>query len=196
MGRVVEVMIRAIIFDCFGVVLVDTFDLVYQRFGGDVAADKEFIIQTLYDSNSGRIPSSISVFAKHLGVSDDIWRQAIGDGSTINQDVLDYALELRKKYKTAMLSNIGSGGLERMFEPGLLSKYFEVSVASGDIGFAKPEPQAYEITADRLGVRLNECIFIDDRQDYVDGAIGVGMQALLFTSTQQLKRDLVDILKR
>ncbi|CAN5458149.1 HAD family phosphatase [soil metagenome] len=187
-------MIKAIIFDCFGVIRIDAFDAAYQRFGGDVSADKEFILQTLYDSNSGRIPSSIPVFAKRLGISPEVWKEAIDSGSTLNQDVLDYALELREIYKVGMLSNIGSGGLERMFEPGLLDIYFDAWVASGDIGCAKPEAQAYEITAGRLGVRLNEAVFIDDRQEYVDGAVSVGMSAILFTSISQLKKDLGVIL--
>lgn len=187
-------MIKAIIFDCFGVIRIDAFDAAYQRFGGDVAADREFILQTLYDSNSGKIPQSAPVIAEHLGIEPNVWRQAINDGSTLNQDVLDYALTLRKKYKVGMLSNIGNGGLKKMFDDGFLDTYFDVSVASGDIGFAKPEPEAYEIAADRLDVRLDECVFIDDRQEYVDGAIAVGMQAVLFTATKQLEIDLGVIL--
>lgn len=187
-------MIKAIIFDCFGVVRIDAFDAAYQSFGGDVAADQKFIKETMYASNAGHIPSSIPVIAAHLDVDPELWRKAVDEGSTLNQEVLDYVLELRKTYKTAMLSNIGSGGLQRMFEPGLLNKYFEVSVASGEIGYAKPEPEAYEIVADMLSMRLDECVFIDDRQDYVDGANAVGMRAVLFTSTKQLKTDLSGIL--
>ena len=187
-------MIKAIIFDCFGVIRIDAFDAAYQHFGGDVATDREFIKQTMYASHAGHIPSSVPVIAAHLGVDPKVWQQAVDSGSTLNQEVLDYTLELRKTYKTAMLSNLGSGGLQRMFEPGMLDKYFEVSVASGDIGYAKPEAGAYEYVADKLDVRLDECVFIDDRQDYVDGATAIGMKAILFSSTRQLKHDLNAIL--
>lgn len=183
-------MIKAIIFDCFGVVLVDVFDSVYTRYGGDIVKDRKFIAQALYESGSGKIASLGPVIAERLGIDENDWVKAITEGSTLNQPLLDYVAELRKQYKTGMLSNIGIGGLESMFEKGLLDKYFEVSVASGDIGFAKPEPEAYEITAERLGVRLYECVFIDDRQPYVDGATAVGMKALLFTSLEKLKQDL------
>ena len=187
-------MIKAIIFDCFGVIRIDAFDAAYQRYGGDVVKDHEFIMQTLYNSNSGLISSSAEVVAERLGITADEWRRAIDEGSTLNQNVLDYAMELRKKYKTAMLSNIGKGGLERMFELGLLDVYFDLAVGSGDIGYAKPDAQAYEYIADKLQVRLDECIFIDDRQEYVDGARAIGMHAILFVSYNQLKTNLSELL--
>lgn len=189
-------MIKAIIFDCFGVIRIDTFDAAYQSFGGDIMNDREFIMQTLHSSNSGKITSSADVIAEHLAISPSEWRKAIDEGSTLNQDVLDYALELRKNYKTAMLSNIGKGGLERMFEPGLLDIYFDLAVGSGDIGYAKPDAQAYEFVADKLQVRLDECVFIDDRQEYIDGARAIGMHSILFRSYEQFKIELTKILER
>ncbi len=187
-------MIKAIIFDCFGVVRVDALQTAYEALGGDFAADRDFIVSTVDSASKGTIPSSLPVIAENLGVSVDVWQQALTSGSTLNQPVLDYAKELRNSYKTAMLTNIGTGGVERMFEPGFLDAYFDVVVASGDIGFAKPEPQAYEITAERLEVRLDECVFIDDRPEYVEGARAVGMQAVVFIATEKLKKDLAKIL--
>jgi len=76
----------------------------------------------------------------------------------------------------------------------VLDTYFDAVVASGDIGFAKPEARAYETVADMLDVRLDECVFIDDREIYVEGANAVGMKGVLFTSLKQLKQDLSGIL--
>jgi FMN phosphatase YigB (HAD superfamily) len=187
-------MIKAIIFDCFGVIRVDYLFAAYESLGGDVAADRDFIIRTVDAASAGRIPSSIPILAEKLGVADKVWMDANMSGSTINQDLLDYVLELRKSYKTAMLTNIGIGGVERIFKPNFLDAYFEIIVSSGDIGFAKPEPEAYEITAQMLGVRLDECVFIDDRQPYVDGALAVGMESILYSSNKQLEADLSAIL--
>lgn len=187
-------MIKAIIFDCFGVIRIDSLVAAYQELGGDFAADREFLVSVIDAANAGKIPSSSPLIAEKLGVSAAVWVNANQTASTLNQEVLDYALELRKTYKTAMLSNISAGSLERWFEPGVLQKYFDVSVASGDIGYAKPEAQAYIVTADRLGVRADECVFIDDRQEYVDGATAIGMRALLFLSAKQLQHNLRKLL--
>jgi HAD superfamily hydrolase (TIGR01509 family) len=59
---------------------------------------------------------------------------------------------------------------------------------------AKPEPEAYEITADRLGVRLEECVMIDDRLELCEGAQAVGMKAIMYKGLKQLKTDLESLL--
>jgi len=50
----------------------------------------------------------------------------------------------------------------------------------------KPEPAIYRLLESRFGLRLNECIFIDDSQPNVDAAIDLGMQAVHFTGYDNL----------
>jgi FMN phosphatase YigB (HAD superfamily) len=187
-------MIKAIIFDCFGVVRTDALDDAYRSVGGDPDKDRAFIRETLEAANSGKIPRSIPVIAAHLGISDDEWFGAIKSFSSTNTELLAYAQGLRKKYKVSMLSNISKGGLAWHFEPGFLEQYFDDVVESGAIGVAKPEARAYEIAADRLDVRLDECVFIDDRQEYIEGAQAVGMQTILYTSFKDFKTKLNKLL--
>lgn len=42
----------------------------------------------------------------------------------------------------------------------------------------KPEPRAYELMAERLGVRVEDCVFIDDQPGNLAGAAAVGMQGV------------------
>nr|MDQ3093633.1 HAD-IA family hydrolase [bacterium] len=86
------------------------------------------------------------------------------------------------------------GRLPQIFGEGFLENYFEEIIASGDIGYAKPEANAYEYVADKLGVRLDECVFTDDRPEYIEGAIGVGMLTILYSNFEQFKKDLAEIL--
>lgn len=189
-------MIKAIIFDCFGVVRVDATNNAYAKLGGYPNRDEEFIRDIIFRVNSGQISNGAALIAQRLGTSEEQWRNTVKASSDIDQAVLDYAKSLRQKYKTAMLSNIGAGGLERWFEPGELEKYFDVVVGSGDIGFAKPEHQAYEIVAERLGVRLDECVMIDDRLEFCEGARAVGMQAILYQDFVGFKTELEALLAK
>lgn len=175
--------------------MTDGFDEAYRRVGGDPELDQEFIKSVMYESDVGNIPSSLPVIAEHLGISTEQWSQAVNRDRGINYDLLEYIKELKKDYKIAMLSNIGSAGVRRFFPDGLLEQHFDPIIESGVIGFAKPEPRAYEVTVDRLGVRLDECIFTDDRQDYVDGAIAVGMKAVLYQNLDKFKKDLGQLLE-
>lgn len=188
-------MIRAIIFDCFGVVYGDNFDSVWVGLGGDLERDQEFIKNTFNESHTGRITSSASVFAKHLGVSEEEFRRANDEGRGIDRSMLAFIKGLRRDYKIGMLSNIGSGGLGKYIPRETLDEHFDVVVESAQIGFAKPEPNSYGITADKLGVRLGECVFIDDRQEYVEGAVAVGMKAILYENLPRLKEELERILQ-
>jgi FMN phosphatase YigB (HAD superfamily) len=187
-------MVKAIIFDCFGVIRVDATNIAYKKLGGDTEKDYQFIRDIIAKSNAGLIPSAAPAFAKRLGVSEEKWRETVSQSSVIDYEILEYIKKLRKNYKTAMLSNVIKGGLEIWFEPGFLEEYFDVCVASGDVGFAKPEPQAYEIVADELSARLEECVMIDDRLELCEGAVAVGMRAIMYKDLKQLKKDLNQLL--
>jgi len=183
-----------VIFDCFGVVYDDNFADVWKKFGGDLKKDKKLIHDTFHESNSGKIPSATTVFAKHFGVSEEEYQKVNDEGRDVNKELLVYIIELKNAYKTAMLTNIGVDGVSRYVSVDIQKEHFDVVVESARVGFAKPEARAYEITADRLGVRLDECIFIDDRTEYCEGATSIGMKALLYTDLEKLKKDMESIL--
>lgn len=191
MGR----MIKAIIFDCFGVVITDNIDGAYSKMGGDPAKDREFIAKIMNDANKDKIAGSVPAIAERLGVEAEAWREASSAGRENNHELLAYTKELKTHYKIAMLTNVGSGGVRRFFDEGFLEQFFDPIVESGMIGFAKPEPQAYEIAAERLGLRTDECVFVDDRQEYVEGAQAVGMESILYQSFAGFKHKLEEVIK-
>jgi HAD superfamily hydrolase (TIGR01509 family) len=51
-------------------------------------------------------------------------------------------------------------------------------VDAAEIGVRKPEPEAYEMAADALGVAPNLVVFLDDTPECVEGARAVGMHAI------------------
>ena len=66
---------------------------------------------------------------------------------------------------------------------------------SFEIGKAKPSPDAYKFVLKELSVKPDEAVFIDDKQENVDGARAVGMHAICFHDAVQLQRDLDKIYK-
>ena len=183
-------MIRALIFDCFGVIRHDNIRPAYRHFGGDVEKDNQFIIDTVAAANRGMIPNSGVVFAEKLGVSHAEWERVCHEIGALDQELLDHILGLRARYKIGLLSNVSRGGLQRWFTPEELTRYFDYAIGSGDVGHVKPEPAIYELTAERLGVEPSQCVMIDDRQTFCDGAVAAGMQAIQYVDLPQLKREL------
>jgi HAD superfamily hydrolase (TIGR01509 family) len=185
-------MTKAIIFDCFGVLITDPLELMIAPLKSTQPDIVKQIVAVVTAANRGIIDTDTSrdSVATLLGVTPDEYVHRMKSLEVKNTELLDLIMELRQVYKTAMLSNVSKQGLEARFSLEDQAKYFDVVVASGVIGYAKPEAEAYGITADRLGVRLDECIMVDDREDYCEGARSVGMQAILYQSAPQLTGDL------
>ena len=187
-------MIKAILFDCFGVVYMDHFEKVYAHFGGDAEKEEAEIYQALFDISKGTL-NEYDFLANRFGVTRKQWDEVSAQLSGFNKNLLKYIVELRKRYRVGMLSNVGTEGLEEFMDYGVLEAHFDVICESAKIGFAKPEARAYEISADKLGVRLDECVFTDDRPPYIEGAQAVGMHTILFKSTEQFIADLEELLQ-
>lgn len=188
-------MIKAVIFDLFGVLVTDALEALVVELRATQPEVAEQVVRSVVASNAGTIThdASRAAIAKLLGITPEEYAQRIRGGEARNQELFDYILELRQVYKTALLSNAGTKSLEVRFAPGELDKYFDAVVVSAVIGYAKPEARAYEITTEKLGVLFNECVMIDDREEYLVGARGVGMQAILYRTLPQLRQDLATL---
>ena len=185
-------MIQAIIFDCFGVVISDALTVMCHERLRNRPADVHKIWRLIEQTNKGLMTSneSSTEIGKIFGLSISEYRSQLSQGEQKDQQLLNYISELRNDFNTAMLSNVGVGSLARRFDPGELEHYFDVIVASGEIGFAKPEARAYEIVAERLGLRCDECLFTDDRLIYIEGAQAIGMHTIQYQSLPQFKAEL------
>ena len=189
-------MIKAIIFDCFGVVIADGLEAILLRREKEDPSLREFVKGLIRKSNRGlttprEVHEQIGV---RLGITAEQWREQIYAGETRNEPLIELIPTLRRNYKTALLSNVGKGSLKHRFSDEELKRLFDVVVASGEIGFAKPDPEIYLFTAQKLGVLPEECVFIDDRSPLAQGAAEVGMQAVLYTTFEQLQEDLKKVL--
>jgi HAD superfamily hydrolase (TIGR01509 family) len=69
-----------------------------------------------------------------------------------------------------------------------------VVVISYEVGCAKPEPRIFEIALDRLGVAPSHALFVDDREENIEGARRLGIETFHFTgadSVEALKKRMV-----
>lgn len=80
--------------------------------------------------------------------------------------------------KTAIVSNCSSEEV-KVLKQSVLFQYFDEAVLSYEVNMQKPYPEIYEEAAKRLGVGLEECIFVGDGgSSELDGARNVGMKAV------------------
>ncbi|NHN55005.1 HAD family phosphatase [Calidifontibacter sp. DB0510] len=69
---------------------------------------------------------------------------------------------------------------------------FDDIVVSGEEGVVKPDPEIYEVLAERLQhvAGLEDCVFIDDSLANVQGAMLAGLDAVQFTDPDTLRSEL------
>ncbi len=103
----------------------------------------------------------------------------------------DLLASLQGRYRLAILSNTSRRDFAgyvaaRRGLPGL----FEVVVSSAEVGVAKPEPAAYLITLDRLGIHPEQALFVDDLPRNTAAAEALGIPSIVFTGPEALRAEL------
>lgn len=61
---------------------------------------------------------------------------------------------------------------------------------SCEIGVEKPDPMAFELLLKELNLAASQIVFIDDKCENVEAAKMLGLDAILFESEEQLRKDL------
>lgn len=189
-------MIKAIIFDCFGVLVGRGFEETYRIAGGIPEDDRQFIDDTLGQANLGMISEDTfhSSMASKLGISQGQWLQAITKAEQPNSELLEYIKSLHGPYKTAILSNANRGVVESRVGDEWIKQCFDTIVVSADVGMIKPDPEIYKYTAEKLGVKLSECVFADDKQVFLEPAASLGMGVLRYQDFAKFKIELEALL--
>ncbi len=73
--------------------------------------------------------------------------------------------------------------------------FFDVKVFSCIEGVIKPDRKIYEITLKKLGVKPEEVVFVDDKEENVKAAQDIGINTILFKNSEQFKKELFLLLK-
>jgi FMN phosphatase YigB (HAD superfamily) len=187
--------IKAIIFDCFGVLVTDARTALKYDFPSLIRQIDDLDHQVVYGLLSRQ--QFISALAALIGMPPD-QIEAKYWGSSVRVTSVNSWMNLLKQsgqYKIGLLSNVGRGFFESYFSEAEKNQLFDAVVLSNEVGIAKPEVAAFQMIADKLGVKLSECVMIDDTHLNIEAATGAGMQGVWFISTQQAIDDLNSILQ-
>jgi|JRYG01.1.fsa_nt_gb HAD superfamily hydrolase (TIGR01509 family) len=186
-------MIKAIIFDCFGVLYIHSRHLLTEHF---IDNQKEFD-DLFLQYNYGHIhPDEYVQKLSELSgrPTEEMKKFVIGD-HVFNEPLYNFLLTLKPNYKIGLLSNIGRGWIQNFFDEHQLHDVFDAVVLSGDEGVTKPHPQIYELMSERIGANVNECIMIDDLPENVAGADAAGMKGIVYGNLRQMTKELEELLR-
>ena len=88
--------------------------------------------------------------------------------------------------RVALLSNAGFD-FASPFRFSPMARFFERMFVSAELGLLKPDPRIFEEVARELGITPAEMVFIDNKQENVDGAAALGISVHLFTTAEDLR---------
>lgn len=188
-------MIKAIIFDCFGVLVTSSYEPFKANYlNGDPELIKKFMdVENRSSRGEISLEEAESEFAELAGLSFQETADILTDNPR-NAILLRYiSQELKNKFKISMLSNVADDRIEELFEPHDI-EMFDDMVLSFQVELAKPDTRIYQLAADRLGIRPDECIFVDDNQGYCTEAANLGMKTVVYSNFKQAKKEIEDIL--
>ena len=95
-----------------------------------------------------------------------------------------------KKIPVALLTNAVPEFRSVIEQTVPIYELFDVIVDSSEVGYRKPNPEIYQLTADRLGVSAGKCLMVDDLEHNVSGAERIGMTGLLFEDATQTSLEI------
>ncbi len=136
----------------------------------------------LFSAKVGRqyTPAQIEEF-RRLDV--DFWMD-------FDQPMIDWIRSLRAaRIKVGLISNLPYDLGEHLRKEKFY-ELFDHATLSYEQRCVKPDSPIYLECCHGLGVEPSQALFLDDREPNTQGAIAVGMNALLFESRQKLAADL------
>ncbi|CAN5390148.1 HAD family phosphatase [soil metagenome] len=185
-------MIKAIIFDCFGVLYPHSSGNFFDKY------------KDLFDSNPGIIDDlnlqidlgkiNRTQFFEGLEKVTKIPALSIKDEFDSEQHspdlkLVDIIKKLKTKYKIALLSNAGEEEIGIIYRDKVAA-LFEVKTISYDVGFVKPSEEIYLECLKNLGVEPNDALFVDDSMINIEAARKLGIQTLVYPDFGVIPQDL------
>ncbi|HVO83047.1 MAG TPA: HAD family phosphatase [Syntrophobacteria bacterium] len=198
-------MIKAVIFDFGRVISAQKPPSLFHTYERDLGLAPDTLNPIMFQSEAWR---EALLGRKTI---EEFW-QAIGPGlglkaaaeieafhrryhadEAVDEGVLRLIHRLHGRYKLAVLSN-SPPGLARWLDSWQILDLFHVVFCSGDEGIVKPDPKAFARTLERLEVKPEEGLFIDDTPEHVYAARALGLRGVVFTTAERLEEELTDLL--
>jgi putative hydrolase of the HAD superfamily len=187
-------MIRAVIFDYFDTLLITGAKGFYESQGINYNNPQIVEIDNLLNSRQISLDEYYQRLAEETGLkAADI---ISNNQKTVNRPLMNYIKKnLFRKYKLAILSNVSSQASITKHLSAEELAMFDYLGMSWQTGFLKPDERAYLDVTERLAVKANQSVFVDDRLQYCQVAAKLGMKVVLYDNFADFVRQMEQILE-
>jgi putative hydrolase of the HAD superfamily len=126
-------------------------------------------------------------------IGQETFYRIYNDVFSLNPPILDLLNKLKSNHIMILLSNTDVehfGFIKKKFPEIFL---FDEYVLSYEIGCLKPDPNIYMMALKKAGVRADECVFLDDLEQNIEGAQRLGMNTILYGPQTDLEAKLLQM---
>jgi putative hydrolase of the HAD superfamily len=197
-----DMMIKGIILDYGGVLIDDTDAPAYRQisklFNRDYASVQSAVEEALPNLQTSKINEKefwARVFEK-LGIRKDasgferFWIESYKKNLHSKEGMESLVERLKAAgYKLGVLSNTEPSHAEFNWKRGAFIN-FDAVVLSCEVGMRKPDDRTYRMALGKIDLKPEECVFIDDKKEYLIPARKIGLKTILFRNPSQLEKDL------
>ena len=171
-------MIRAIAFDCFGVILNDYGHNWVDSSGLAPQAQAE-VHRLFRERDLGQLDGDeyYAHVAKVAGIDAAVLKAKEHGVAPLEPMLLSYIKnDLAKRYELYVASNASASLLTELLHQDGFDGIFKQVFVSSEMGVVKPRPEFYAKLLATVDVPAAEILFVDDRKPNADAAVSAGMQ--------------------
>jgi epoxide hydrolase-like predicted phosphatase len=187
-------MIKAIIFDCFGVLTQDGWKVFLDSLNDEAAKASARSLNHQYDAGQISLEKFLEGVKQATGRDYDIINSARSSEGAKNTVLIEYIRQLKQDYKIGILSNVATNWVRDYLLTEDEQALFDTMVFSFEAGTTKPDPKIYQTVLEQLDVKPEEAVFTDDAHHYCEAARQLGMKAILYEDFDSFKRQLEPLL--
>ena len=197
----VQSPVEAVVFDVGGVFLDWDPRHLYRKLFAD-EAEMEFFLAEIcspawhapHDRGVSTAASCDELASRHPQFSELIWAWSTRSEEMIGAIDAGSVEVLRAVRETGMpcyaLTNMEAETYPLRLKRFPFLGWFDGTVVSGREGVAKPEPAVFMRLLDRFGLKSRTTLMIDDTKENLEAASRLGIQTVLFRSSDQLRAEL------
>lgn len=193
-------MIKAIIFDLGEVLLhglLGTEEYISEKYGLKVVNDHWHIkeIEKFFHGEITEDEYWQAILDKYKWpITLEQLKEAIRQNFKEIEGTREVIQELKKNgYKLGLLSVHAKEWIKYCEEQYGYHQLFDSVLYSFEVAVSKPDRKAYELILEKLQLKPEECVFIDDKLGNITAAQQLGIQGIQFFNAVQLKKDLQDL---
>ena len=187
-------MIRAVIFDLYGVLGLNGWQAFKKRHFSDRPEEWERLrsLGQSVDAHRALYDELIREIALSTNVEEAEVRHSL-EATQPNTELLDYIQNDLSAYKIGVLSNANQDVMSGIFSPEQL-ELFDATILSYHVGLTKPDGTMFELMSEKLDVPADQCIFVDDKAENIVASEIMGMTGVLYQDATQCIDDISGVL--